>query len=182
MTLPLELRGRKGAGGAEAPAPLPAAASPSRDSYLLHSSVWFSVFIFHVLSRHERGLFPPPRRGRLRSALGSRRDEAGAGGRGQPRFKASKQPAQPEAEYFPGGRGCSLLSSPPKHAALHERDQRTPANANVGTFGGCREISAVISVRVLKSLPHLKCEPAVVDRRKIISTLICNEHHVIRTS
>lgn len=83
MTLPLELRGRKGTGDAEAPELLPAAPSPSQDSYLLHSSVWVSVFIFHVLSWHERDLFPSLWRGRLWLALGSQRDEAGAEGRGQ---------------------------------------------------------------------------------------------------
>lgn len=99
MTLPLELRGRKGTGDAEAPEPLPAAPSPSQDSYLLHSSVWFSVFIFHVLSWHERGLFPSPWRGRLWLALGSQRDEAGAGGTGAA-FLDSKH--QNSNGVFPG--------------------------------------------------------------------------------
>lgn len=107
------------------------------------------------------------------------------GGGSFSRFKASKQPAQPETEYFPGGRGCSALSSYPKHVALHKRDQRTPSgnmDARIVTFEEWHKISAVISMRVLKSLPNLKSEPAVIYICKIIFTLICNEHHVIRTS
>lgn len=86
MTLPLKLRVRKGTGDAEAPEPLLAAASPSQGFYLPHSSVCFSLFIFHVLSWHERDLFPSRWKGRFRLALrshGAQQDEAGVEGRGQ---------------------------------------------------------------------------------------------------
>lgn len=85
MTLALSsCVGGRETGGGEAQEPATCGTEPpSRDSYLHHSSVCFSLFIFHVLSWHERDLFPSRRRGRLRSALGSRRRTTRRGGCGR---------------------------------------------------------------------------------------------------
>lgn len=133
MTLPLKLPVRKGTSDAEAPEPLLAAASPSQGFYLPHSSVCFSLFIFHVLSWHERDLFPSRWKGRFRLALrshGAQQDEAGVegwrGGGSFSGFKASKQLAQTE-KVFPQRTCCSVLCSYPKHVPLHKCDQWTPS-------------------------------------------------------
>lgn len=109
MTLPLELCGRKRAGDSEATEPLSAAPSPSHGSYLHHKSVCFHYSYFMWYPGMKGSYFL---RGGGQVMAGSqvaRLTTRWGGGCGFSRFKASKQPAQTEKEYFP--RECNAQSS-----------------------------------------------------------------------